>query len=210
MTDLTCPEVRDLAAEFAFEILDSDERAAVAAHLLRCPACRQDVGEMQATAEQLLDLVPGTEPPLGFEQRVLDRVGSGVSPFRRHLRVIMTAAAALLIVVGSAVGIGTAGSDHDRAVLAEADLNQSGHEVGEVYVYPGQPDWIVMSVHGAGGASRVTCEVATRDGTMTRLGTFRLDKGRGTWGAQYPGGTNMSAVYLVSDTGNVIASAEFS
>lgn len=210
MTDLTCVEVQESAAEFALDILDPRERAAIAAHLLRCPLCREEVTEMQAAADQLLALVPPTEPPPGFEQRVLDRVGVGVSRTRRRLRIVLTAAAAVLIAVGTAVGVTTAGASHSKAVLAEAELHQAGHEVGEVYLYPGQPDWIVMSVHGASDASRVTCEIEGRNGTMTNLGTFHLVKGKGTWGAEYPAGTNAATVYLLGDSGNLVASADFS
>jgi hypothetical protein len=209
MTDLTCSEVHESAAEFALDILDSPDRAAIAAHLLRCPVCREEITEMQAAANQLLDLVPGTEPPVGFEQRVLDRVGVGVSPLRRHLRVVLASAAALIIAVGTALGFTIAGASHSRTVLAEAELQQAGHDVGEVYLYPGTPDWIVMSVHDAASASRVTCEVMSRDGSMTKLGTFHLVKGQGTWGAEYPAGTNAAMVYLIGDTGNLVASAEF-
>ena len=66
-----------------------------------------------------------------------------------------------------------------------------------------------MSVHDPSDASRVTCEIEGRDGTMTNLGTFRLVKGKGTWGAEYPAGMNAATVYLVGDSGNIMASAEF-
>ncbi len=77
MIDLTCAEARDLAAEFALDILEPEERSAVAAHLLRCPTCRAEVSGMEVVSERLLDLVPGTEPPLGFDRRVLARVQAG-------------------------------------------------------------------------------------------------------------------------------------
>jgi hypothetical protein len=154
--------------------------------------------------------VPATEPPVGFEQRVLDRVGVRVRPKRRRLRVVLTAAAAAVIGVVTAIGVSTAGSSHAKTVLAEAELRQAGHEVGEVYLYPGKPDWIVMSVHDASDASRVTCKIEARNGTMTNLGTFHLVKGKGTWGAEYPAGTNAATVYLLGDSGNLVASAEFS
>ncbi len=209
MTDLTCVEVHESAAEFALDILAPTERAAIAAHLLRCPMCREEVTEMQATADRLLALVPPTEPPVGFEQRVLDRVGVRRRSKRRPLRIVLTAAAAAVIAIGTAIGVSTAGSSHSKMVLAEAEFHQAGHEVGEVYLYPGKPDWIVMSVHDASDASRVTCEIEGRDGTMTNLGTFRLVKGKGTWGAEYPAGMNAATVYLVGDSGNIMASAEF-
>ncbi|MFD5059232.1 hypothetical protein [Streptomyces sp. NPDC058394] len=44
-------------------------------HLEHCPACREHVHEPTATSDALLDLVPGSEPPVGFEDRVIDRLG---------------------------------------------------------------------------------------------------------------------------------------
>lgn len=43
-------------------------------HLERCPACREHVHEPAATSDALLDLVPGSEPPVGFEERVIHRL----------------------------------------------------------------------------------------------------------------------------------------
>ena len=74
MTELTCAQVRDAAAEYALDILEPGERSAVAAHLLRCPACRAQVEGMSGVATRLIELVPGTEPPLGFDRRVMARV----------------------------------------------------------------------------------------------------------------------------------------
>jgi Putative zinc-finger len=209
MTDVTCTQVGDAAAEYALNILEPADRAAVAAHLIRCPACREEVAGMQLAADRLLDLVPGTEPPVGFEQRVLDRVGTGVGPIRRRLRVILTAAAAALIIAATAVGIGTATGSHGKAVLAEAELQQGSKEVGEVYLYPGRPDWIVMTVHDEAGPDRVTCMVADHQGAVSRLGTFLLTKGHGSWGAEYPAGNDVSAVYLLDSSGAVVATAHF-
>jgi hypothetical protein len=62
--DLTCDEVQDAAPQFALDILEPSARADVAAHLIRCPGCREDVSEMQESAARLLDLseVPPTGP----------------------------------------------------------------------------------------------------------------------------------------------------
>src|SRR5262249_27686356 len=99
MIELTCREVRDSSAEFALGILPAEERASVAAHLLRCPSCREEVEGMMAVGTRLLDLVPGTEPPLGFDRRVLARVhGSHAAArtrsWRRPSRLVAAIAAA--------------------------------------------------------------------------------------------------------------------
>ena len=44
---------------------------AMAAHVLRCAACRHEYDELAATVEDLLPAVPAVQPPLGFDERVL-------------------------------------------------------------------------------------------------------------------------------------------
>lgn len=73
--DMTCAELADVAAELALGVLTGRERAAALAHLDTCDACREEVRQLMATGEQLVELLPPAEPPAGFETRVLDRLG---------------------------------------------------------------------------------------------------------------------------------------
>jgi hypothetical protein len=73
--DMTCGELADVAAELALGVLTGRERAMAVAHLDTCDACREDVRQLMATGEQLLELLPPAEPPAGFETRVLERLG---------------------------------------------------------------------------------------------------------------------------------------
>ncbi|HEX3787493.1 MAG TPA: zf-HC2 domain-containing protein [Pseudonocardiaceae bacterium] len=75
MTDLTCAALHDMAAELALGMLSGHERAEALAHLATCPDCRERVRELAAVGDGLLGLVPGVEPPVGFEDRVMDRLG---------------------------------------------------------------------------------------------------------------------------------------
>jgi hypothetical protein len=132
---LGCDEVEDLGPEFALGLLDGAERAAVVAHLEGCRACRSQVALLAEAGEQMLLVAPSAEPPPGFEQRVLDRLGPhGVrarpgSRFRsrpgsgsgsrwaarrsrRFVRVAAVAAAALVALAG-AVAVLRAGDDAD-------------------------------------------------------------------------------------------------
>ena len=79
-SDMTCTELADVAAELALGVLTGRERALAVAHLDNCDACREDVRQLMATGEQLLELVPPAEPPAGFETRVLERLGMPVPP----------------------------------------------------------------------------------------------------------------------------------
>jgi hypothetical protein len=75
LNDMTCAELADVAAELSLGVLTGRERAVAISHLDRCEACREDVRQLMATGEQLRELLPPTEPPAGFETRVLARLG---------------------------------------------------------------------------------------------------------------------------------------
>lgn len=224
MIDLTCAEARDLAAEFALDILEPEERSAVAAHLLRCPTCRAEVSGMEVVSERLLDLVPGTEPPLGFDRRVLARVQAGPAEARPAHQVGVrrfarrrprVALAVVAMSAAAAVGFGWIGwmaghRDHrtQPAVVLSAAFRQGGHDVGEVYAYAGHPEWLEMTINAGGPAGHLICEVVQRDGSVHVLGSFDLVGGKATWGAPDPAGVNgMTGVRLVDSQGHVVATA---
>jgi anti-sigma factor RsiW len=226
MTEPTCAEVRDAAAEFALDILEPAERAAVAAHLLRCPACREEVDSMVSVGARLIELVPGTEPPLGFDHRVLARVrqtrpdrgrGRAQTVIRRRPRVfaaVAAAAAAVALVFGSLGWFAGRNDDHRATkVILTAGFTQGGRHVGNVEVYTsgdGSP-WLTMTVQGAEGIAKVTCELIGTNGSHTEIGSFPLVDGSGTWGAPDPAGVaGVAGVQLVStDSHQLIATATF-
>jgi anti-sigma-K factor RskA len=73
--DMTCAELQDVAAELALGALTGRERAAAIAHMEKCRACREDVRQLTAAGDRLLELLPPAGPPVGFEIRVLERLG---------------------------------------------------------------------------------------------------------------------------------------
>jgi len=75
LNDMTCAQLADVAAELALGVLTGRDRAIAIAHLDKCDGCREDVRQLMATGEQLLELLPTAEPPAGFETRVLERIG---------------------------------------------------------------------------------------------------------------------------------------
>lgn len=81
--EMRCDGFADVAAELSLGVLTGRERAGALAHLERCAACRETVRQLTMTGEQLLELLPAADPPAGFENRVLERLGivaPGVSP----------------------------------------------------------------------------------------------------------------------------------
>ncbi|MFJ9851121.1 hypothetical protein [Streptomyces sp. NPDC101150] len=119
-SDLTCEELHEAGAELALGVLSGRERAGAAAHLDRCADCREYVEQLALVGDGLLGLLPGSEPPAGFETRVARRLsqvpgardgrvaarGSGRRRvgFRRAARLRLASAAAVL-----ALGFGFGG-----------------------------------------------------------------------------------------------------
>jgi hypothetical protein len=223
MTGLTCDQARDAAAEYALDILESGPRSELAAHLLRCPACRAEVEALSGVATRLIELVPGTEPPLGFDRRVMARV-QNIKPSLRSGRIsrlqvrrprLATGIAAL--VAAAAIVFGPIGwfmghSSHSSSPrrLTDAAFQQGSRNVGELDAYGDHPMWLTMTVHGVQGGPRVTCELVATGGKITPLGSFDLVDGSGSWGAPDPAGlAGVTGARLVDGNGHVLATATF-
>ncbi len=163
---------------------------------------------MTRVGDQLLDLIPDAEPPLGFDRRVL----SGVRSRRSHRgrRWIgagaAVAAAAAASVAGVAIADGQGGHAHEITAALVAD----GHRIGSVYT-EGRPPWVWMTVDHAAFSGRVTCDLLEPDGSVRPLGSFDLVGGSGSWAAPEPPGAGaIVGARLVSATGQVVATARFS
>ena len=212
--DFTAPSggghVNDLAPELALGILPEAEAEAAREHMRTCPGCSAEVASLTPVADRLLELVPGTEPPLGFERRVLASVSpSTTRRFRLHHRSLLTvvsAAAAAALVFGAIGWIAGRGSTSHH-VQTEAVLTAAGRDVGEVEAY-GHPAWLSISVHGMTNAGRVTCEVVHGDGSVWTMGSFDLVNGSGTWSTPDPSGLSGAVqARLVGSDGQVLAVA---
>ena len=72
--DLTCDEVRDMAAAFVLDALDTDEAEAVRVHLASCPDAHDEMAELAMLASALpvlAEAVPVVEPPAGLKARIM-------------------------------------------------------------------------------------------------------------------------------------------
>lgn len=221
MSDLNCTRMRELAPELALDILSGYERATAQAHLGQCPGCRAYVNSLTQVSDTLLTLVPGVEPPVGFEDRVLSRMGMAPrqprQPQRRWFPIAVAAAVAALVfgvggwVIGgiamSHTGVEASGVEFRFAALHTADNRQ----IGQVFTYEGQPPWMYMSVTDEPDVTTVACQLVRNDGTEVPVGTFALSGGKGSWGAElkFDPGTVVGA-RLVDSHGAVLATATFS
>jgi hypothetical protein len=175
-SDLTCEKLRDIGAELALGVLPGRERAGAVAHLDRCAACREYIEELTFVGDRLIGLLPGSEPPVGFETRVAQVLAQGTpipkgsqhagrigSPHkgpggRRRLRIASAVAALALAVgfggwtIGTAIEDVTAGPRQSARVATGmlwgglTSARALGKPTGEIYAHPGSPGWIYMSV----------------------------------------------------------------
>jgi Putative zinc-finger len=226
MSEITCAQLKERSAELALGVLSGRERAEAIAHLERCPACRSDVRSFTVVADQLLEMVPGTEPPWGFEQRVLRRLRkpgsrrrgrllrSGFVLSRRHL----AAAAALIAVAVGTAGwaIGSASQQERKTPLLTGAFTttRAGHAVwaGEVFAYTGSHPWVYMTVNvpSAAKAGTIWCRLLLRHGGSVEIGSFSLQSGEGYWSATVPVPPSMLAgAQIYGPGGASIATASF-
>lgn len=204
--------VTDLAPELALGILPEAEAEAVRDHMRTCPACSAEVASLTPVADRLLELVPGTEPPPGFERRILAAVSpSAAGRFRfnhRSFLAVASAAAAAALVFGTIGWIAGRGTNSHH-VQTQAELVASGRDVGEVEAY-GHPAWLSVSVRGVTSTGRVTCEIVYKDGRTWTMGSFDLVKGSGMWSTPDPSGfSGVTEARLVGTDGHVLAVAHF-
>ncbi|SHM77278.1 zf-HC2 domain-containing protein [Streptomyces yunnanensis] len=201
-------------------MLSGRERAEATAHLDRCAECREYIGQLALVGDGLLGLLPGSEPPAS-------EPGAG---FRRGIRLRVASAVAVLALgfgfggwaLGSAIEDVVAGSAQSTQTVAGVLHTQltgtgAGHRqtAGHLYVHPGSPGWIFMSVDladaGIPYSGTVTCLLERTDGLTVRLGSFRLHEGDGYWGGPASlNATTLSHIRLTSADGHDLATAHFS
>ncbi|MFF3674459.1 anti-sigma factor [Streptomyces sp. NPDC002120] len=162
-------DVHDLAAAYALNALDTDEREEFAAHLPACETCRQDAADFEATAARLAAAAAHT-PPTSMKQRTMASV-DGVrqlpprvptaSPrsFRGTLRrkAVPLALAASLAAAASFAGLAAWQNQQNRQLDQRA--RQSEQRLDTVGSVLAAPD--ARTVHGRAGNGALTTVVAS-------------------------------------------------
>jgi len=212
--ELSCEQVRELAAELAIGIADGQDRAVALRHAATCSDCRDSIAELSRVVDDVLLLAPDHEPPPGFQARAVSRIAGRAKPqVRRIGRIphiprfprlpIMAAAASVVLaaVVGSATTyFATAddrrAADSYRAVLAQgngaffaaAPVRSRTETVGTVFGYQGTPSWLFVTVDlpPGSGPQRFQVQLTTRAGEQLALGSAVLGGSQNTWGTGLP------------------------
>ena len=223
LTDMSCEEFAQVAAELALGVLTGRERARAIAHLDRCDTCREHVRQLSLTGEEMLGLLPSGEPPAGFETRVMGRLGHTTAAQRpKRTRLMLAAAAVTLAAVAcglggwglrGAISAPSPGTSAAQTTLRSAALLTSAHQpAGKIFLYKGDPRWLYMDVDmdtGAGNGT-VICQLEASDGRIVTVGSFHLDGGYGSWGSPDPiEAGSVTGARLTSLNGTVLATASF-
>jgi anti-sigma-K factor RskA len=110
MTRMAQPEIHDLAAAYALDALDPEDRWTYERHLDTCQRCREDVVRLRESAEELAYAAAGAEPRPELRDRILAAARAEprtatVVPLRRRWVFPATAVAAVAAAC-AAIGLG--------------------------------------------------------------------------------------------------------
>ena len=219
---ITCDDFDASVAELALEILDARERDGLMAHASRCERCTTELQQMSAAADRLTLLAPEGEPPVGFEQRVMESLAVR-QQFRRRRSVrlwMSVAAAVVLFAVGLSVGLlvhrdsnsatrVTQSAGGRQTSLRYADLvDSAGAEHGSVSLVAGREVVLTMSVAHL-DQGRYHCVVHLADGTTHDVASWPVGaEGSGIWAVPIANTIgDVRAVSVVNDHGLTLATA---
>ena len=220
MTAMSCQQLAEVADELALDVLPGDLRALALEHLDECHACRAMVEELSETADALLLAHGGTEPPAGFEERVLARIAAEPTGLRRARRRPPLLAAAAAIVVAALVAAGALAlrPGTHRAPAASSEVSErhvqlvtaSGTTVGDASTYAGRQAWFFMRVDRGVPPGTYQCVLDVAGGRTIHLGSLTVTAGNGAWGEDLTvPASDVRDARLVSPAGATIATAVF-
>lgn len=81
--ELSCDEVRDLAASFVLGALEADEADAVRAHVGSCADPHSEMAELGGVLPVLVETVPLVEPPVALKDRIMAAAAADLEARRR-------------------------------------------------------------------------------------------------------------------------------
>lgn len=215
-----CAPHRDDLSELALGVLTGRDRARVLSHVASCPRCAQELEDLARAADAVVEATPEAEPPVGFEVRLLERMGVADVGGERRLRpprwaagVLGAAAAVVALAVGLTLGLSSPTPPPGRnaapaSPVATANLSAHGAVVGRVTLHGGAQPWLSMVLVDAGARGTVRCVVVTSDGSSHQIGTFVVRAGYGAWVAPlHVDPLDIRLAQVVAPGGAVIATA---
>ena len=169
---MTNPDVHELAAAYALDALDVDDRRNFEAHLPECERCRVELAELGETVGALALATDGAAPPEGLRDRIL--VAAREEPPKvvalRPRRTRLYAAGALAAAASAALAIGlwaglSGGNGPTRVALQGAN--------GALVVHSSGKAELSVSDLAAAPAGKAYEVWVLADGTVVSAGLFR-------------------------------------
>lgn len=192
-TNAECADIRSLLPELALDTLTGEDRARALGHVEACSDCRRELRSLVEVGDELLLVAPVTEPPVGFESRVVERLlgeRQGRNRLKRALAIAAVLAAGIaaggtaLYLAGNAdreLAAGyrrTLGVADGRYVAARPFVGERD-EVGYAFGYEGSPSWIFFLID-AGSDGTYDIEITTAGDTWV-AGEMQIRDGEGAW-----------------------------
>jgi Putative zinc-finger len=215
--NLECAETRERLPEFSLGVIDGAERADVLVHLAQCSACRSVATEYGATADALSELTGESEPPQGFESRVLDRLHNErlARPRRGGWKALAVAAALVAAIVVASVAavrlVDASSSSHKPSLEAAQVIGGGGMHAGKAFLTDGSDPYLFVALNYGMPTGTYGIMTVAADGHTARIGSISIVHGAGSWvgDAHVPAGA-LAWVRIVRPDGHTLCSAKFS
>jgi hypothetical protein len=212
-----CEAIADELTELALGTLSGRRRSEVLDHVGWCQPCRAELEQLSIVVESLQQLAPRMQPPLGFELRLAERLQGVATPRPRRYRRVGALSAVAVVVAMLAFGLGalvapSAGNGRGQSAgtdVVTANFTSRGQVLGELLVKPGNPTWMLVTIHGNGWQGTVTCDVTLSGGQVKTIGVFKLSGEYGGWAVPLPStGGQVRSAQLIASNGTIVASAQ--
>ena len=212
----TCPEIEPQLPEFALGLLDGDDRARVLDHTRSCPTCDARAKGLIGAVDDVTAALADTDPPPGFEGRVLERLDPPTSQpvGTRRSRVPMLAAAAVLLVLVAVVGtlVVTRSSTSSPEAVRQATMRTpSGATVGRATI-SGDPAAVLLASPNwsTAAAGPYRLRIVTTSGAIHQAGPVELDEGYAGYGLDGVHPDDVQRIEMITPDGTLACSADFS
>lgn len=208
--------------ELALGQLGEPYRTPLMQHLATCPQCRGDYDDILAAVDATLPAAPQIAPPIGFEQRVMSRIGALATaeatprpPGRRLRGRLLLAAAAVVLaaLAGGAAAVAIWGDDdaaREPVLTADSAALRKGNGKIVGTAAPSSVDdkpVIVVSISDPPVGVEYHCRVMLGDGrTVDSASWTDEDPGGSTWIIPVPEG-HVVNLEVVTNDGRVWSSA---
>ncbi len=120
----------DLPA-YVLGVLEPDERDRIAEHLATCLRCQVEHRRLETSVDALWGAAPQVEPPTGLRSRILTSIeddlrGHVVPPtMPRWIRLILAAAAIMVLALVSWIAVLTHDLNQTRSTLSQVQVSQN-------------------------------------------------------------------------------------